>query len=157
MIGLDNIDRAILRELKLNARQSSRRLSARVSLSPSACHRRVKMLEETGVIRGYTLAEGSADSGCDQVTVIVQVTLERQTENYLAAFEVAVRRFPEVRQCFLMTGVADYWLRVEVTNAAAYETLHGEVLSRLPGVTRIHSSFAMRDALNLRSKRPHQT
>jgi DNA-binding Lrp family transcriptional regulator len=152
-MDLDGIDRAILRELRLDARQTNAALAAKISLSPSACHRRIRLLEAAGVIRGYTLAEGTADADRDRVSVIVQVTLERQTEDYLSAFEAAVRRFPEIRECFLMTGAADYWLRVEVESAAAYEALHGDALSRLPGVTRIHSSFAMRDALKPKSKR----
>ncbi|MGE4410252.1 MAG: Lrp/AsnC family transcriptional regulator, partial [Sphingobium sp.] len=100
-----------------------------------------------GVIRAYTIVTGGAGDEDSKVNVLVQVTLERQTEDYLSRFERAVRQCPEVRECFLMAGSVDYWLRVEVVNAAAYERVHGEILSRLPGVTRINSSFAMRDAL----------
>lgn len=85
--------------------------------------------------------------------MVVQVTLDRQTEDYLSRFEQAVRRCPEIRECFLMTGDVDYWLRVRTESVAAYEAIHGEVLSRLPGVTRINSSFAMRDALRPRRVR----
>ncbi|MGQ3670956.1 Lrp/AsnC family transcriptional regulator [Xanthobacter sp. TB0136] len=147
---LDAIDTAILQELRQNARASNAAIAASVGLSPSACHRRIKLLETVGVIRGYTVLTSSVGRGDDPVNVLVQVTLERQTEEYLARFEAAVRKRPEVRECFLMTGAVDYWLRVEVESAAAYEALHGEILSRLPGVTRIHSSLAMRDALNPR-------
>lgn len=148
----DSIDRAILRLLRQDARRPSAAIAAEVGLSPSACHRRIKLLERAGVIRGYTVLTGRGAHEEGGVSVVVQVTLERQTEDYLARFEAAVRKCPEIRECFLMTGAVDYWLRLEVESAAAYETIHGEVLTRLPGVTRIHSSFAMRDAL--RPRRP---
>lgn len=154
---LDAVDRAILLLLRQNARRTNAAIAAEVGLSPSACHRRIKLLETIGVIRGYTVLTSGASQGEDAVSVVVQVTLERQTEDFLARFESAVRKRPEIKECFLMTGAVDYWLRVEVENTAAYEALHGEVLSRLPGVTRIHSSLAMRDALNpRRSKVTHR-
>lgn len=149
-VSLDAIDRAILLQLRQDARRTNAAIAAEVGLSPSACHRRIRLLETMGVIRGYTVLTGAAGQDDDVVSVLVQVTLERQTEDYLARFETAVRKRPEIKECFLMTGVADYWLRVEVESAGAYEAIHGEVLSRLPGVMRIHSSLAMRDALNPR-------
>lgn len=147
---VDRIDREIIRLLHLNARRPNSEIAEEVGLSPSACHRRIKMLEEHGVIRGYTvvLAPLAAESGA--VDVLVQVTLERQTEDYLARFEHAVRQCPEIRECFLMTGEVDYWLRVQTDSVAAYEVIHGEILSRMPGVIRINSSLAMRDALRPR-------
>jgi DNA-binding Lrp family transcriptional regulator len=105
------------------------------------------MMESSGVIAGYTVITGSDHDEERGVDVVVQVTLDRQTEDYLSRFEHAVRQCPEVRECFLMTGDVDYWLRLRMDSVAAYEEIHGEVLSRLPGVTRISSSFAMRDAL----------
>ncbi len=147
---LDATDNAILMLLRQNARASNAAIAAEVGLSPSACHRRIKLLETIGVIRGYTVLTSGVGRSEDVVSILVQVTLERQTEDYLARFEAAVRKRPEIRECFLMTGAVDYWLRVEVESAAAYEAIHGEILSRLPGVTRIHSSLAMRDALNPR-------
>ncbi|EGD57990.1 AsnC family transcriptional regulator [Novosphingobium nitrogenifigens DSM 19370] len=143
----DATDRAILRLLRINGRMPNSEIADAVGLSPSACLRRIKLLEDSGVIRGYTAVigpEGEEDNGVD---VVVQVTLDRQTEEYLSRFEHAVRQWPEIRECFLMTGDVDYWLRVRTDSVAAYEVLHGEVLSRLPGVTRISSSIAMRDAL----------
>lgn len=142
---LDSIDRNIVRRLRLDGRISNLDLAKDVGLSPSACLRRVKMLEESGVIRGYTAIVSSADDG--GMVAIVQITLERQTEEHLDRFEAAVRRHPEIKQCLLMTGGADYLLRVETTTAAAYETTHREVLSRLPGIARIHSAFAIRTVL----------
>ena len=149
---LDATDRKILLLLRQNARRTNAAIAAEVELSPSACHRRINLLEKTGVIRGYTVLTGRAANDESGVSVLVQVTLERQTGDYLARFEAAVRKCPEIRECFLMTGAADYWLRVEVASAAAYEAVHEEVLSRLPGVTRIHSSFAMRDVLHPRRR-----
>ncbi len=146
---LDNSDRAILRLLKLDARRSNADIAAQVGLSPSACHRRIKQLEASGYIRGYTLVAGGRDETA-MVNVLVQVTLDRQTDDFLARFEHAVRQCPEIRECFLMTGAVDYWLRVEADSVDAYERIHGEILSRLPGVTRINSNIAMRDALRPR-------
>lgn len=105
------------------------------------------MLEDEGVIRGYTVITSALESEVRGVDVLVQVTLDRQTEDYLARFEHAVRQCPEIRECFLMTGGVDYWLRVQTESVAAYEAIHSEILSRMPGVTRINSSIAMRDAL----------
>ncbi|BAV64958.1 Lrp/AsnC family transcriptional regulator [Sphingobium cloacae] len=147
---LDGKDRAILRLLQLNARLTHAEIGEKIGLSPSACHRRVKLMEANGVIRGYTIVTGGTGDSDGKVNVLVQVTLERQTEDYLSRFERAVRECPEIRECFLMAGSVDYWLRVEAVNATAYERIHGEILSRLPGVTRINSSFAMRDALRHR-------
>lgn len=146
MQNLDAIDRNIIRLLRLNGRISNAHLAAEVGLSPSACLRRVNLLEESGVIRGYTAILGSLE-GDDRLIAIIQITLEKQTEEYLNRFEAAVRRHPEIKECYLMTGDADYWLRAEADNAAAYETIHKEILSRLPGVARIHSSFSIRSVL----------
>jgi len=150
MSGLDAIDRNIIRLLRLNARISNAKLAEAVGLSPSACLRRVNILEQSGVIRGYTALVGTgAEEG---IAVIVQITLDRQTEEYLNRFEAAVRKYPEIRECFLMTGGSDYFLRVEVDGAANFERVHKEILSALPGVARIHSSFAIRNVLS--SRRP---
>ncbi|WEK50460.1 MAG: Lrp/AsnC family transcriptional regulator [Candidatus Kaistia colombiensis] len=148
MSGLDAIDRNIIRLLRLNARISNAKLAEAVGLSASACLRRVNILEQTGVIRGYTALVGTgAEEG---IAVIVQITLDRQTEEYLNRFEAAVRKYPEIRECFLMTGGSDYFLRVEVDSAANFERVHKEILSALPGVARIHSSFAIRNVLSKR-------
>lgn len=146
MQNLDAIDRNIIRLLRRDGRMSNANLAAEVGLSPSACLRRVKLLEESGVIRGFTAILGSGE-GEDRLIAIIQITLEKQTEEYLNRFEAAVRRHPEIKECYLMTGDADYWLRAEAENAAAYETIHKEILSRLPGVARIHSAFSIRSIL----------
>ncbi|WP_343616316.1 Lrp/AsnC family transcriptional regulator [Novosphingobium sp.] len=150
---LDDLDRAILRILRMDGRRPNAEIAQAVSLSPSACLRRIKMMEQRGVITGYTVITGNENDDERGVDIVVQVTLDRQTEDYLSRFEHAVRQCPEVRECFLMTGHVDYWLRLRTDSVAAYEEIHGEVLSRLPGVTRISSSFAMRDALRPKRNR----
>lgn len=151
MAGLDAIDRSIIRQLLLNARVSTTRLAEEVGLSPSSCLRRIRLLEHSGAIRGYTaiVDHSSREAG---MAVIINITLERQTEDYLRRFEAAVRKYPEIQECYLMTGGADYLLRVEVENAAEFERIHTEILSTLPGVLRIHSSFAIRNVLATRAR-----
>ncbi|GGD97852.1 AsnC family transcriptional regulator [Aureimonas endophytica] len=148
MADLDKLDRAILKVLRRNARISNVQLAAEVGLSPSACLRRVQILEEVGTIRGYTaLVAGARDAH----VVIVRISLEKQTEEALNRFEADVLKHPEIRECYLMTGEEDYLLRVEANGAGDYERIHKEVLSRLPGVSRINSSFAIRSVLSAAS------
>jgi len=144
--SLDGVDRHILRVLKRNARITNAKLAAEVGLSPSACLRRVGMLERDGVIRGYTaLVNDPAEN--KSIAVIIQTTLERQTEEYFSRFEAAVRKHSEIRECYLMTGGADYLLRVNVANAADFEAIHRE-LALLPGVSRVQSNFSIRNVLS---------
>jgi DNA-binding Lrp family transcriptional regulator len=128
-------------------------LAAEIGLSPSACLRRINMLEQEGVIRGYTALLGGA-GGDSVIAVIINITLERQTKENLNRFELAARKHPEIQECYLMTGGSDYLLRVEVENAGDFERIHKEILSKLPGILRIHSSFSIRNVLVTRSKRP---
>ncbi|PSH62064.1 Lrp/AsnC family transcriptional regulator [Phyllobacterium sophorae] len=151
MTALDTIDRNILRLLRLNARMSNAKLAAEVGLSPSACLRRIKLMEQSGVIRGYTTLVDTANTDAT-IAVIINITLERQTEDYLDRFEAAVRKHPEIRECYLMTGGSDYLVRVEADNAGQFERIHKEILSTLPGVLRIHSSFSIRNVLAVRPK-----
>lgn len=151
MSGIDAIDRNIIRLLRLNARMSNAKLAAEVGLSPSACLRRINLLEKGGVIRGYTALIDSV-SGESAIAVIINITLERQTEDHLNRFEAAVRKHPEIQECFLMTGGSDYLLKVEVAGAGEFERIHKEILSTLPGVLRIHSSFSIRNVLATRAK-----
>ncbi|MCJ2012414.1 Lrp/AsnC family transcriptional regulator [Methylobacterium sp. J-076] len=140
---MDDIDRRILQALRADGRISNADLAAAVGLSASACHRRVRVLEEAGIIRGYTAIIGGV-TDAPGLVVLTQFTLDRQTEDYLNRFEAAVRRCPEVQDCYLMTGSADYLVKIKIADAADYERLHKEVLSRLPGVARLQSSFAIR-------------
>ncbi|HEX8049489.1 Lrp/AsnC family transcriptional regulator [Rhizobium sp.] len=151
MSGIDAIDRNIIRLLRLNARMSNAKLATEVGLSPSACLRRINLLEKGGVIRGYTALIDSV-SGESAIAVIINITLERQTEDHLNRFEAAVRKHPEIQECFLMTGGSHYLLKVEVAGAGEFERIHKEILSTLPGVLRIHSSFSIRNVLATRAK-----
>ncbi|KXV12729.1 Lrp/AsnC family transcriptional regulator [Gluconobacter oxydans] len=139
----DRITESILRILQHDGRLSNAELAQRVGLSPSACLRRVRLLEEQGIIRGYraVIDERSAHK---LTTVIVQITLERLTDETLRRFEARIRECPDVRECYLMTGEADYLLHVAARDLADYERIHKEELSRLPGVVRIQSNFAIR-------------
>ncbi|OCJ00301.1 transcriptional regulator [Rhizobium sp. AC27/96] len=151
MTALDTIDRNILRLLRLDARVSNASLASEVGLSPSACLRRIKLMEQAGVIRGYTALVDTSQAET-AIAVIINITLERQTEDHLDRFEAAVRKHPEIRECFLMTGGSDYLLRVEVATAGDFERIHKDILSTLPGVLRIHSSFSIRNVLATRPK-----
>ncbi|MBB3771679.1 MULTISPECIES: Lrp/AsnC family transcriptional regulator [Ancylobacter] len=151
MSALDATDRNILRLLRLDARMSTAKIAEEVGLSASTCLRRIKLMEHSGVIRGYTalIDHAAREAG---MAVIINITLERQTEDYLNRFEAAVRRHPEIQECYLMTGGSDYLLRVEVETPGDFERIHTEILSTLPGVLRIHSSFSIRNVLGARRR-----
>ncbi|PWC56490.1 Lrp/AsnC family transcriptional regulator [Azospirillum sp. TSO22-1] len=140
---LDRVDRKILTLLQQDSRQPNNELAERVGLSPSPCLRRVKALEDAGVITGYValVAPASVDL---PVNVFISVSLERQVEERIDAFENAVMNRPEVLECYLMTGDADYLLRVVVPDLASYERFLKEHLTRIPGVASIRSSFALK-------------
>ena len=142
-LSLDEIDRRILAELQRNARLTNQDLASRVGLSASPCWRRVRVLEEGGVIRAYTALVDPAALGL-RVGVFTNVSLERQEEKSLAVFEAAVGEWPEVMECYLMTGDADYLLRVVVADLAAYERFLMQKLTKIPGIASIKSSFALR-------------
>ena len=141
--GIDRKDRAILHELQLDGRLTNAALAARVRLSESACLRRVRALEERGLLRGYVGLVDQSSAGYPD-NVFVRITLTSQQRNDLLAFETAVREIPEVMECYLMSGDADYLLRVIVADARDYERVHSQHLTGLPGVDRVHSSFALR-------------
>jgi Lrp/AsnC family leucine-responsive transcriptional regulator len=140
---LDRTDSLILAALQRDGRLTNRELAERAHLSESACLRRVRTLEESGVIDGYTAHFNQAKVGLPG-NVFVSITLNRQEQADLAAFEAAVTRVPEVMECYLMTGQQDYLLRVVVSDPADFERLHSQHLTRLPGVARVQSSFALR-------------
>lgn len=151
MASLDQTDAKIVQLLRADGRMSNANLAEAVGLSASACLRRLRLLERSGVIRGYTALVEEPDAA-ETMVAIVQVTLERQTEEFLQRFETAVRKCPDIRECYLMTGLEDYILRVDARNAADYERIHNEQLSRLPGVHRIRSSFAIRSVVRSRPR-----
>ena len=140
---LDDIDRRILTALQQNARISNVELADAVGISPSPCWRRVRDLEQKGVISRYVTLLDPAAIGLP-VSVFVQVSLERQVERALEEFEAAVADWPEVMECYLMTGDADYLLRVVAADLDAYHRFLVDHLTRVPGVASIKSSFALK-------------
>jgi Lrp/AsnC family leucine-responsive transcriptional regulator len=131
------------RSLQRDGRLSNRELAERVHLSESACLRRIRALEEAGVVDRYAAMVNQSKVGLPG-NVFVSITLNRQEQTDLAAFEAAVKRVPEVMECYLMTGQQDYLLRVVVSDPSDFERLHSQQLTRLPGVARVQSSFALR-------------
>ena len=142
-IVLDRTDRVILHEVQANGRISNAALADRVSLSESACLRRLRRLEQDGFIRGYVGLVDQSLAGFPD-NVFVTITLHSQQRSDLAAFEREARNIPEVMECYLMSGDADYLLRVIVADARDYERVHSQHLTCLSGVARVHSSFALR-------------
>jgi Lrp/AsnC family transcriptional regulator, leucine-responsive regulatory protein len=143
---LDRIDLKLLAELMGDARASQLELAEKVGLSATACARRIRALEEAGIIRGYSADLDATALGL-VTTVVVTITLEKQSEDYLAAFEAAIARCPDIVSCHLMSGSDDYHLQVLARDIADFERIHKQHLSRMPGVARIHSSFAMREVV----------
>lgn len=142
-IDLDEIDRRILAALQGNARLRNVELADQVGLSASPCLRRVRHLEQTGVIRGYATLVDPEAVGLP-VSVFVQVTLEKQAEATLETFEAHIEQWPEVMECYLMTGDADYLLRVVAADLTAYQEFLMNKLTRVKGVASIKSSFALK-------------
>lgn len=143
---LDRLDRRLLQELQQDARLTNQALANAVGLSESACLRRVRRLESSGLIERYVALLDPATLGYPG-TVFVQITLQRQQQENLQAFEAAVQQLPEVMECHLMSGSSDYLLRVVVADARDYERLHSQHLTRLPGVDQVHSNFALRSVV----------
>jgi len=142
-IGLDATDWKILARLQDDARVSNVELAGAVNLSPSPCLARVRRLEESGLIKRYVTLLDALALGMT-VSVFIQVRLERQVESALEAFEKEITARPEVMECYLMTGDSDYLLRVLVADVQALERFIVDVLSRIPGVGNIKSSFALK-------------
>ena len=147
---IDRIDRRILEELQRNGRIPNSDLAARVVLSESACLRRVRTLEAEGYIERYAAILNLAKLGMD-MSLLVRITLKSQIDRELRAFEAAVKCVPEVVECYLTTGGSDYVLRVVARSAADIERIHGEVLTKLPGVARVESSFVLREVVRTAS------
>lgn len=143
---MDAIDQAILRAIQVDGRASNAALAATVNLSESACSRRLRELERQGVITGYAGVVDPQAVGLG-LTVFLTITLTSQAEAALAEFEAAAAAVDSVMECYLMTGEADYLMRVVVADTAAFERLHSQTLTRLPRVARITSSVALRTAV----------
>jgi len=143
---MDRFDRLILDALQQDGRISNKQLARQVNLSESACLRRVRALEEDGMIERYVAMVSQSKAGMPG-DVLVHIGLHREEQSELAAFEEAVRNIPEVMECYLMTGEFDYLLRVVVADMADFERIHKDELTRLPGVARVNSSVAIRTVL----------
>ncbi|MBB4173045.1 Lrp/AsnC family leucine-responsive transcriptional regulator [Sulfitobacter noctilucicola] len=142
-MSLDEIDRRILRALQRNGRMSNGELSDDVHLSPSACHRRVQRMEKDGYIKDYVALLDARKLNVP-TTVFVEITLRGQADEILDAFEKSVARIPDVLECHLMAGSADYLLKVVAENTEDFARIHRQYLARLPGVQGMQSSFALR-------------
>lgn len=144
--GLDEIDQSILHYLQNHGRATNYEVGEAVGLSGSAASRRIQTLEAAGAIRGYRAEIDDRLLG-KRMTVFIRVTLERQSAPVLSSFEAAVRKSRAIVSCHLMAGQYDYMLVVRVAGIDDYGRLHQSELSRLPGVTRLETSFALRDVL----------
>lgn len=140
---LDTIDRVILNALQNQGRISNAELAELVNLSPSACHRRVQRLEKDGYIKQYVALLNARKIGLP-TTVFVEIRLSAQADEVLDNFEKAVARIPDVLECHLMAGTADYILKVVAENTEDFARIHRQHLTRLPGVAQMQSSFALR-------------
>ncbi|GGT14689.1 Lrp/AsnC family transcriptional regulator [Streptomyces purpureus] len=138
---MDAVDLQIIRELQADGRLSNQDLADRVRLSPSPCLRRVRRLEEAGLIRGYTAMVDQVAYGLP-ITVFVRIRLERHTAEAVALFEGAVGHIEHIQDCYLMAGSSDYLLRVVIESLEAYEALVRTRIHAIPGISSIESSFA---------------
>ncbi|MEE9453683.1 MAG: Lrp/AsnC family transcriptional regulator [Paracoccaceae bacterium] len=143
MKPMDALDVKILTALQRQGRMPNAELAERVNLSPSACHRRVQRLEKDGIIRDYVALLNPRAVGCPS-TVFVEITLSGQADEVLEAFEKQVALVPDVLECHLMAGNADYLLKVVAADTDDFARIHRQYLARLPGVAQMQSSFALR-------------
>ena len=140
--ALDDIDRKILAVLQADGRISLADLSAKVGLSPSPCLRRIRILERDGIIARYVAVLDQGKVGLP-VSVFVSIKLESQREQALERFNKAIAKWPEVLECYLMTGPRDYLLRIVVADLSAYERFLKQKLTKVDGIASIESSFAL--------------
>lgn len=143
MQPIDDTDRRILRQLQKNGRMTNSELADLVHLSASACHRRMQRLERDGIIKNY-VALLDARKVDRPTTVFVEITLSGQANDVLDAFEREVALIPDVLECHLMAGTADYLLKIVARDTEDFARIHRRYLTRLPGVSQMHSSFALR-------------
>lgn len=136
---MDLIDQNIIKELQKNARQTNNELAEKVHLSPSPCLRRVRKLEESGLIMGYTAVVDCEKYGLP-VSVFVSITVESPAS--MVAFEKAIHSFDEITDCYLMTGACDYLLKVVSRDLKSYEFFIREKMAHVPGIANLESSFA---------------
>lgn len=147
-IKLDRTDRRILTLIQQDARISNLELADKVGLSPTPCSRRVKRLEESGIIRGHVTLLDQSELGL-KLTAIVGINMDRHTPDRFAEFEAQVQQYPEVIECNIVTGqVSDYLLKVVVPDMEYYEEFLLGRLTRIEGVTGVHSSFVLRSVID---------
>ncbi|HZF30286.1 MAG TPA: Lrp/AsnC family transcriptional regulator [Gammaproteobacteria bacterium] len=145
---LDAFDLKILKELQANGGLSNQEVAERVGLSASPCSRRIRLLEETGVIRERVVRLEPREIGLD-LTVLIHIRMDRHTPERFEQFEAVVRAFPEVQECYLITGQeADYQLKISVPNMDEYQRFLLEKITRIEGVIGVHSSFVLRKAID---------
>lgn len=142
-MATDQIDRRILAALQADSRITVAALGEKVGLSASACHRRIRQLEDAGIIESYGARLDPRRLGYG-LEFFIQVALRSQSDKMLDAFERAVTAAPEILECHLMTGTTDYMLRVVARDAADFERIHRERLAKLPNVARLESHLAIR-------------
>jgi DNA-binding Lrp family transcriptional regulator len=142
-VELDARDKTILRLLQQNGRITNAELAERVYLSASACLRRVKQLEESGLIRGYAMLLDDKIAGYPGCAYI-SVTLDQQGRAALDRFEKAIMQYDEVLECYLLAGNHDYLVRVAYKDSADFERIHSEIITQLPGVARVNSTMTLR-------------
>ena len=142
-MSIDKTDKLILRKLQSEGRLSNNKLAEAIGLSEAACLRRVRRLEDGGYISGYAAQVNPEKVGLG-ADVFVEITLHQEQQRDLQAFEAAVVCVPEVMECYLLTGQYDYLLRVVVRDLQDFERIHRESITKLPGVSRVQTSFALK-------------
>lgn len=140
---MDRADVVLLEALQDDSSRSVAQLAELAGVSPSACHRRIKALEDAGVITGYAAQVDSGRLGL-KLQAFVEITLTSQSREAMDRFEAAVGDFDDILECHLMSGQADYLLRVAATDLEQYDRIHRDCLARLPGVSAMRSAFAIR-------------
>ncbi|GHT95213.1 AsnC family transcriptional regulator [Betaproteobacteria bacterium] len=145
---LDRYDREILNILQKEGRISNQDLACRVGLSPSPCLRRVRALEDSGLITGYRALLDAQKLGFT-LMALIHISMDAHTPERFAGFERAIQKIPEILECLLITGQdADYQLKVVVADMEAYRALLLDHITRIPGVTGVHSSFVLRKVID---------
>ena len=145
---LDRTDKRILRELQSNGRMSNQELAEKVGLSPSPCLRRVKQLEDEGIIKGYVALVAPAKLGL-KMMALIQIRMDRHTPERFEEFEKTIREYSQVMECILITGqTADYQVKVIVEDMEQYQDFLLNRITPLPGVSDVHSSFILRQVVS---------
>ncbi|MDY0070923.1 MAG: Lrp/AsnC family transcriptional regulator [Porticoccaceae bacterium] len=147
-MSIDPFDRAILQRLQREGRVSNQDLAEAVNLSPSPCLRRVRRLEEEGIIEGYCARLNARKLGLN-LMAFIQISMDRHTPERFARFEETIANYPEVLECHLITGqAADYQLKVVVADMDAYQQFLLNKITRIEGVSGVHSSFVLKSPIN---------